>query len=129
MKAFMIDRYGDQNGGRITKTPNPQVGAEDVLIRVRAASVNPLDFRIRDGGFKAILPYRLPLALGNDLAGVVVEVGPDVTRFAVGDEVYARPDKNRIGTFAELIAVHQNDLAPKPPPSPWRRPPPCPWSP
>ncbi|WP_399095712.1 NADP-dependent oxidoreductase [Streptomyces sp. BBFR2] len=114
MKAYMIERYGDRNGGRVTATPDPRVGAEDVLVRVRAASVNPLDFKIRDGAFKAILPYRLPLALGNDLAGVVVEVGADVTRFAVGDEVYARPAKDRIGAFAELIAVHQNDLAPKP---------------
>ncbi|ANB10481.1 NADPH:quinone oxidoreductase [Streptomyces ambofaciens] len=114
MKAFMIERYGDRDGGRVTEAPDPQVGADDVLVRVRAASVNPLDLRIRDGGFKAILPYRLPLVLGNDLAGVVVEVGSDVTRFAVGDEVYARPDKDRIGTFAELIAVHENDLAPKP---------------
>ena len=60
------------------------------------------------------MPYRLPLVLGNDLAGTVVRVGSSVTRFAVGDEVYARPDKDRIGTFAELIAVHQDDLAPKP---------------
>lgn len=114
MKAFMIERYGDRDGGRVTEAPDLQVGADDVLVRVRAASVNPLDLRIRDGGFKAILPYRLPLVLGNDLAGVVVEVGSDVTRFAVGDEVYARPDKDRIGTFAELIAVHENDLASKP---------------
>ncbi|WP_328876086.1 NADP-dependent oxidoreductase [Streptomyces sp. NBC_00287] len=114
MKAFMIERYRDKGGGRVTEVPDPQVGADDVLVRVHAASVNPLDFKIRDGAFKVILPYRLPLILGNDFAGVVVEVGSDVTRFAVGDEVYARPDKDRIGTFAELIAVHQNDLAPKP---------------
>ncbi|MEX0172502.1 NADP-dependent oxidoreductase [Streptomyces sp. LMG1-1-1.1] len=115
MKAFMIERYGEKGGGgRITEAPHPQVGVDDVLVRVHAASVNPLDFKIRDGGSKAILPYRLPLVLGNDLAGVVAEVGSDVTRFAVGDEVYARPDKDRIGTFAELIAVHQDDLAPKP---------------
>ncbi|WP_181792646.1 NADP-dependent oxidoreductase [Streptomyces sp. WELS2] len=114
MKAFMIERYSDRNGGRITETPDPQAGVEDVLVRIHAASVNPLDFKIRNGDFKAILPYRLPLTLGNDLAGVVVEVGAAVTRFAVGDEVYARPDKDRIGTFAEVIAVHQNDLAPKP---------------
>ncbi len=104
------------------------MGADDVLVRVHAASVNPLDFGIRDGGFKAILPYRLPLILGNDLAGAVVEVGSDVPRFAVSDEVYARPDKDRIGTFTELIAVHQNDLAPKRPRSPWRRLPPSPWT-
>ncbi|MFC9855857.1 NADP-dependent oxidoreductase [Streptomyces prasinus] len=114
MKAFVIKRYGDKDGGRITETPDPQAGNHDVLVRVHAASVNPLDFKIRDGDFKMILPYRLPLVLGNDLAGEVVRVGSAVTRFAVGDEVYARPDKDRIGTFAELIAVHQDDLAAKP---------------
>ncbi len=114
MKAFMIERYGDKSRGRITEAPEPRVHADDVLVRVHAASVNPLDFKIRDGALKTILPYRLPLILGNDLAGVVVEVGSNVTRFVVGDEVYARPDKDRIGTFAELIAVHQNDLAHKP---------------
>ncbi|MFD3566949.1 NADP-dependent oxidoreductase [Streptomyces sp. NPDC058667] len=114
MKAFMIERYGDKPGVRATETPAPQVGADDVLVRVHAAGVNPLDLKIRDGALKAILPYRLPLILGNDLAGTVVHVGSAVTRFAVGDEVYARPDKDRIGTFAELIAAHQDDLAIKP---------------
>ncbi|QIP84207.1 NADP-dependent oxidoreductase [Streptomyces sp. Tu 2975] len=114
MKTFMIERYGDKAGVRAAEMPDPQVGADDVLVRIHAASVNPLDLKIRDGDFKAILPYRLPLVLGNDLAGVVVRVGSAVTRFAVGDEVYARPDKDRIGTFAELIAVHQDDVAVKP---------------
>lgn len=114
MRAFTIEQYGGKDGGRIAEVPDPQVGADDVLVRIHAASVNPLDLRIRDGAFKAILPYRLPLILGNDFAGVVVQVGPAVTRFAVGDEVYARPGKDRIGTFAELIAVHQDDVAVKP---------------
>lgn len=114
MKTFLVERYGDKAGVRAGETPDPQVGAGDVLVRVHAAGVNPLDLKIRDGEFKAILPYRLPLILGNDFAGVVVQVGPAVTRFAVGDEVYARPDKDRIGTFAELIAVHQDDVAIKP---------------
>ncbi|GAA3114194.1 NADP-dependent oxidoreductase [Streptomyces rectiviolaceus] len=114
MKTFMIERYGDRPGVRPGEMPAPQVGADDVLVRIHAASVNPLDLRLRDGAFKAFMPYRLPLVLGNDLAGVVVEVGSAVTRYAVGDEVYARPDKDRIGTFAELIAVHQDDVAIKP---------------
>lgn len=114
MKAFMVEKYGDQAAMRAAEAPDPQVGADDVLVKVHAASVNPLDLRIRNGDFKAFLPYRLPLVLGNELAGTVVRVGPSVTRFTVGDEVYARPDKDRIGTFAELIAVHQDDLAPKP---------------
>ncbi|MEE1753046.1 NADP-dependent oxidoreductase [Streptomyces sp. SP18CS02] len=114
MKTFMIERYGDRAGVRAAEMPDPQVGADDVLVRIQAASVNPLDLKIRDGDLKAILPYRLPLVLGNDLAGVVVRAGSAVTRFAVGDEVYARPDEGRIGTFAELIAVHQDDVAIKP---------------
>ncbi|MGW2259905.1 NADP-dependent oxidoreductase [Streptomyces sp. NPDC001780] len=114
MKAFMVEKYGGQAGMRAAELPAPQVGADDVLVKIHAAGVNPLDLRIRNGDFKTFLPYRLPLILGNDLAGTVVRVGPAVTRFAVGDEVYARPDKDRIGTFAELIAVHQDDLAPKP---------------
>ncbi|MFB7585348.1 NADP-dependent oxidoreductase [Streptomyces hydrogenans] len=114
MKAFMVEKYGDATGMRAAEMPDPQVGADDVLVKVHAASVNPLDMKIRNGDLKAILPYRLPLVLGNDLAGTVVRVGSSVDRFAVGDEVYARPDKDRIGTFAELLAVHQDDLAPKP---------------
>ncbi|MDQ0792821.1 NADP-dependent oxidoreductase [Streptomyces sp. B1I3] len=114
MQAFMVERYGDKDGMRAREIPTPQVGADDVLVRIHAASVNPLDLKLRDGDFKAVLPYRLPFVLGNDLAGVVTQVGPAVTRFAVGDEVYARPDKDRIGTFAELIAVRQDDVAAKP---------------
>jgi len=85
-----------------------------VLVEIHAASINPLDARIRDGKVKPILPYRLPLILGNDLAGVVVRVGSAVRRFQPGDQVYARPAQDRIGTFAELISINQNDVALKP---------------
>ncbi|MET7270957.1 NADP-dependent oxidoreductase [Streptomyces flaveolus] len=114
MRAFMVEKYGGEAGMRAAELPDPRVGADDVMVKIHATGVNPLDLRLRNGDFKLLLPYRLPLVLGNDLAGTVVRVGPSVTRFAVGDEVYARPDKDRIGTFAELIAVHQDDLAPKP---------------
>ncbi|MEV4033814.1 NADP-dependent oxidoreductase [Streptomyces umbrinus] len=114
MRAFTVERYGSKDGVRVGDVPEPVVGADDVLVRIVAASVNPLDRMIRDGEMKTILPYKVPFVLGNDLAGVVVEVGAAVTRFAVGDEVFARPDKNRIGTFAERIAVHQDDVAVKP---------------
>ncbi|MFG2961181.1 NADP-dependent oxidoreductase [Streptomyces sp. NPDC048291] len=114
MKAFVVERYGDKTAPHASEVPDPHVGAEDVLVQVHAASVNPLDYKIRDGEFKAILPYRVPFVLGNDMAGVVVEVGEAVTRFQVGDEVYARPGKDRIGTFAEFIALHQDDVAFKP---------------
>ncbi|MFG2370235.1 NADP-dependent oxidoreductase [Streptomyces sp. NPDC048504] len=114
MRAFTVERYGGKAGVRVGDVPDPEVGAEDVLVRIHAASINPLDRMIRDGEMKVVLPYKVPFVLGSDLAGVVVEVGAAVTRFAVGDEVFARPDKDRIGTFAELIAVHQDDVATKP---------------
>ncbi|MBV7545579.1 NADP-dependent oxidoreductase [Pseudomonas sp. PDM26] len=114
MKAFIIDRYGKKAALRATEIPEPELGKDDVLVQIHAAGVNPLDLKIRDGEFKMILPYRMPLVLGNDLAGVVVRVGSGVQQFKAGDEVYARPDDNRIGAFAEFIAIDQRSLAIKP---------------
>ena len=114
MKAFVVDRYGRKNGIRAGDMPMPEPREDDVLIQIHAAGVNPVDSKIRDGEFKLILPYRLPLILGNDLAGVVVRVGSRVRRFKPGDEVYARPHKDRIGTFAEFIAVKEDGVALKP---------------
>lgn len=113
MKAFIIDRYGKQ-AGRIADVPEPVLREDDVLVRIHAASVNVLDNKISSGEFKLILPYRLPLILGNDCAGTVVRVGSRVTRFQPGDEVYARPDEQRIGTFAETIAIKESSVARKP---------------
>jgi len=107
MKAFMIERYGDKFGGHIAQAPDPQVGANDVLVKIHTPGVSLLDGKLCDGASPAILPYRLPLILGNELVGVVVRVGSAVTRFAMGDEVHVRPDKDRIGTF-ELVAVDQD---------------------
>ena len=114
MKAFIIDRYGKNDGIRVGEMPDPEVRDDDVLIQIHAASVNPLDSKIKDGAFKLILPYRLPLILGNDLAGVVIQVGSHVRRFKRGDEVYARTDKNRIGAFAEFISIREDSVALKP---------------
>jgi alcohol dehydrogenase len=114
MKAFIIDRYGKNDGMRVGEMPDPEMRDDDVLIQIHAASVNPLDSKIRDGAFKLILPYRLPLILGNDLAGVVSRVGSQVRRFKPGDEVYARPVKNRIGAFAEFISIREDSVALKP---------------
>jgi alcohol dehydrogenase len=113
MKAFIVDRYGKASG-RLGQMPEPELRPDDVLVEVHAAGVNPLDLKIRNGEFKLVLPYRLPLILGNEAAGVVLRVGPRVQRFKAGDEVYARPDKGRIGTFAERIAIDQADVALKP---------------
>ena len=113
MKAFIVDRYG-KGSGRLGEMPEPELREDDVLVQVHAAGVNPLDSKIRNGEFKLLLPYRLPLILGNEVAGVVLRVGSRVQRFKPGDEVYARPDKDRIGTFAELIAINEADVALKP---------------
>jgi alcohol dehydrogenase len=114
MKAFFIDRYGKKDSLRIGEMPDPELREDDVLVEVHAAGVNPLDSKIRNGEFKFLLPYRLPLILGNDVAGVVVRVGSRVRRFKPGDEVYARPDKDRIGTFAEFISLNEYAVAIKP---------------
>ncbi|WP_328401023.1 NADP-dependent oxidoreductase [Nocardia sp. NBC_00403] len=115
MRAFTVDHYGKTgNDLQAADVPQPAMGERDVLVEVHAAGVNVLDAKVRNGEFKLILPYRLPLILGNDVAGVVVQVGALVRKYKVGDEVYARPDKDRIGTFAEFIAIHEDDLAVKP---------------
>src|SRR5580765_5086610 len=114
MKAFILDRYGSADHVRAGDVPNPELREDDVLIEVHAAGVNLLDSKIRSGEFKRILPYRLPLILGHDVAGVVVRVGPRVRRFTPGDEVYARPADGRIGAFAEFIATKEDDVAIKP---------------
>ena len=114
MKVFVADRYGKQERLRAADVPEPDVGDNDVLIQVHATAVNQLDSKLRNGEFKLILPYRPPFILGHDVAGVVVRVGPRVRQFKVGDEVYARPDDFRIGTFAELIAVKEDSVAIKP---------------
>jgi NADPH:quinone reductase-like Zn-dependent oxidoreductase len=114
VKAFVVDRYGSNDRVRLAEMPEPELREDDVLVQIHAASVNPVDCKIRDGKLKLILPYRLPLILGSDLAGVVVRVGSRVRRFKPGDEVHAQPDQDRIGAFAELIAVNEKAVAIKP---------------
>jgi NADPH:quinone reductase-like Zn-dependent oxidoreductase len=113
MKAFVVEQYGT-DGPRAVDVPEPTVGRRDVLVRVSAASINPLDRMTRNGEFKQLIKYKPPFVLGHDVAGVITEVGADVRDFNVGDEVYARPRDLRIGTFAELIAINEDDVAPKP---------------
>lgn len=114
MKAFVIDRYNKKDPMRLGDMPQPQLRDDDVLIEVHAAGLNVLDSKIKSGAFKLMLPYRMPLVLGHDVAGIVTQVGSRVRQFKVGDEVYSRPRDHRIGTFAQFIAVNENDVAPKP---------------
>ncbi|SFG55383.1 NADP-dependent oxidoreductase [Streptomyces mirabilis] len=113
MKAFVVEKYG-KDGVRAADVPEPTVGDGDVLVRVSATSINPLDKMVRNGEFKRLLRYKLPFVLGHDVAGVVTKVGSAVRDVAVGDEVYARPRDLRIGGFAEFIAIDQDDVSPKP---------------
>lgn len=114
MKAFVLESHGASRALQLAEVPEPPLRDDEVLVQVHAAGVNQLDSKIRDGQFKLILPYRLPLILGHDVAGVVVKAGPSVRQFKPGDEVYARTDDFRIGTFAEFVPVKESSLAPKP---------------
>lgn len=114
MKAALIDKFGDNDRVRVAEVPRPTPTGNDLLVEVKAASINPVDVKIRSGKLKPLIPYRLPLVLGNDLSGVVVEVGPDVKKVKVGDEIFARLDKDRIGALAELALVREPAAAKKP---------------
>ncbi len=113
MKAFVVTHYGP-DGLEAAEIPTPAVGPRDVLVDIRAASINPLDKMVRNGEFKQLLKYKRPFTLGHDVAGVITEVGADVRDFKVGDEIYARPRDLRIGAFAESIAIDAADIAIKP---------------
>ena len=114
MKAFIINKYSKNGALQLADMPVPGLKDNDVLVEVYAAGVNLLDSKIKTGEFKLILPYKLPLILGHDVAGIITKVGKNVKNFKVGDEVYSRPSDHRIGTFAELIAINEKDVALKP---------------
>jgi NADPH:quinone reductase-like Zn-dependent oxidoreductase len=114
MKAFAIERYGKEQSLKMLDVPTPQLHDDEVLVKVHAAGVNVLDSKIKAGEFKIFLPYKFPLVLGHDVAGEVVKVGSRVHEFKIGDEVYARPDDFRIGTFAQFVPVKEASLALKP---------------
>ncbi|EJL60374.1 NADP-dependent oxidoreductase [Flavobacterium sp. CF136] len=114
MKAFIINSYKPKGGMKKVEVSEPQLKENDVLVQVHAAGVNLLDVKIKNGEFKALLPYKMPLILGHDAAGVVVKTGSKVKNFRVGDEVYSRPQDYRMGTFAQFIAIDESDVAIKP---------------
>jgi len=113
VRALAIRRY--KAPMEMMELPRPEPGPGELLVRVRAAGVNPLDYKIRDGAVKVLLRFSFPLILGTDLAGDVEAIGPGVTRFMVGDAVYSRLDNDRIGAFAEYALVRESAAARKPP--------------
>jgi len=114
MKAVRIHGYGGPEVLAYEDAPKPEPGRGDLLVRVHAAGVNPVDWKIREGHLRPLLRYRLPLTLGWDVSGVVEAVGPDAHGFAIGDEIYARPDISRDGAYAEYLALRAVEASPKP---------------
>lgn len=113
MKAYFINKYTKEDL-ILADISTPSINENEVLVEIYAAGLNLLDSKIKTGEFKLILPYKLPLILGHDFAGVVVKIGKNVKNYKIGDEVYSRVSDFNIGTFAEYIAVNENDLASKP---------------
>src|ERR1700676_5049920 len=111
MRALVLSRYGGPEHTALIDVPQPSPGASELLVQVQAAGVNPVDFKTRAGALKIIRNYPLPIVMGNELSGVVVAVGPGVTRFAKGDRVFARVDKDRMGAFAEYAVIHEDHVA------------------
>jgi NADPH:quinone reductase-like Zn-dependent oxidoreductase len=105
MRAYVLEHYGGPEGSRLMDVPAPTPGPHDILVDVRAAGLNPVDFKFRQGKLRAILRPRLPFVLGNELAGEVIAVGGDVKQFRAGDRVFARVAKDRGGAFAEQACV------------------------
>lgn len=114
MKAFSISKYSKTDKLQMVDLPLPDIKENEVLVEIHAASINQLDAKLKSGEFKMLLPYKLPLVLGHDVAGIITKVGARVKQFNVGDEVFARVSDFKIGTFAEFIAVSESDLAIKP---------------
>ncbi|MFF2242552.1 NADP-dependent oxidoreductase [Arthrobacter sp. NPDC058130] len=114
MRAYVLTRYGGPDAMEFRDVPAPQPGPGDVRIKVCAAGLNPVDFKFRQGALRPINHVRLPIVAGCEVAGTVESVGPGPSRFALGDRVYARVDKTRLGAFAELVCVQQEFVAAMP---------------
>jgi NADPH:quinone reductase-like Zn-dependent oxidoreductase len=114
MKAIQMHAYGGPEVLTYEDAPRPQPGAGEVLIQVCAASVNPVDWKIREGHVRNFLKHALPLIPGWDVSGIIEAVGAGVSRLKKGDEVYSRPDISRNGSYAEYIAVRESEVALKP---------------
>src|SRR5438128_8510396 len=114
MKAIRIHNYGGPEVLKYEDSPRPKPQAGEVLVRVHAAGVNPIDWKVREGHMKDFWPHKFPLILGWDLSGVVEELGKGVWRFKIGDEVYSLADATRNGAYADYIVVRESELALKP---------------
>ena len=114
MKAVRIHAYGDRSVLQFEDAPKPAIARDEALVRVVAAAVNPIDWKIRQGHLKTMVPYVFPLTLGWDFSGVIEALGSEVSGLAVGDAVFSRPDIRRDGSYAEYVAVRAVEIARKP---------------
>jgi len=114
MKAIVIDKYGDKEVLEEREIAQPVIQDDQVLLEIHATSINPIDWKVRAGYLKEMLPFEFPITLGWDAAGIIVEKGKNVSNFEVGDRVFARPATTRQGTYAEYVAVEENLLAQMP---------------
>ena len=114
MKAVSIYTYGGPEVLKYEDAPRPHPSEGEVLVRVHAAGINPVDWKIREGHLKEMLHHTLPLILGWDVSGVVETLGPEVKRLKSGDEVFSRPDISRDGAYAEFIVIKESEVALKP---------------
>ena len=114
MKSVCIYSYGGPEVLVYEDSPLPHPGEGEVLIKVHAAGINPVDWKVREGHLKEMLHHTFPLILGWDVSGVVETLGTSITRLKVGDEVYSRPDIARDGAYAEFIVVKESEVALKP---------------
>jgi alcohol dehydrogenase len=111
MRALVLSRYGGPEHTALTDVPQPSPRTGELLVRVHAAGLNPVDYRTRAGALRVIRKYPLPVVMGNELSGVVEAVGPGAMRFARGDRIFARVDKDIMGAFAEYAVVHEDHAA------------------
>lgn len=114
MRAIVMEKYGDESAVQVREIPKPRVRENEVLVEVYSAAINPIDVKIPKGQMKPLLNFKLPLVLGTDLSGIIVEVGSRVSRFKKGDEVYASLSTSKMGALAEYVSVNENDLSLKP---------------
>ncbi len=119
-QAARIHSYGEREVLTLESAPIPTINADDVLVKIHATSINPVDWKVRKGYLQNFLPHKLPLTLGWDLAGEIVALGDEVTGWKRGDAVYSRPDIARDGTYAEYIAVRASEIAHKPQTLSWQ---------
>lgn len=111
MKWFLVTRYGKNEKLQFAEIADPIIKENEVLVEIHSAWVNPLDSLIKNGVFKIFLPYKPSFILGHDVAGIITKVGPSVSKYKVGDEIYARLPDYHIWAFAEYVSINENDIA------------------